>query len=156
MLFKRIPTTEPLEDIPFIEASEGIYPTKICLFFVCEFVSLFCLFLINFALLLKLIYTYLFSGIMHTNQTKKKLLNGDMVPTDRKGKILIISSTCDVTNVLKEFKNYLERHSHDAVLEEQPDSFPHRPDEVYNRRDVPASLEKLTGSDQEEMDNFIR
>ena len=60
-----------------------------------------------------------------------------MVPTDRKRKVLIISSTCDVTKVLKEFKNYLERHIHGAVLEAEPDSFPHQPDEAYNQRNVP-------------------
>ena len=36
LLFEGIPSTEPFEDIPSIEASEGIYPTNIYLFIVCK------------------------------------------------------------------------------------------------------------------------
>ena len=91
-----------------------------------------------------------------TDQTKEKVLKEDMVPTDRKGKILVINSTCDLTKVLKEFKNYLERNSHGAVMELEPDSFPHRPNEAYSRRDVPGWREEFTGDDQKAIDNYIR
>ena len=64
---------------------------------------------------------------MQTDQTIEKLLKEDMIPTDRKREILLINSTCDLTKVIKTFRNYLERQRHGAVMEEEPDSFPHRP-----------------------------
>ena len=66
-----------------------------------------------------------------------------MIPTNKKGKVLHINITCDLTKVMKEFRSYLERHSHGTVMEEEPDFFPHRPNEAYNRRDAPDWPDKF-------------
>ena len=50
----------------------------------------------------------------------------------------------------------MQRNSHGAVLEEESDAFPIRPNEAFNRRDAPHWPDAFTADDQKAIDNYIR
>ena len=50
----------------------------------------------------------------------------------------------------------MQRNSHGAVLEEESDAFPIRPNEAFNRRDAPQGTDAFTADDQKAIDNYIR
>jgi len=59
---------------------------------------------------------------------------GIIKPVDREGKLLVLSSTCDMARKFREFVQCMVNHNHGAFLDPNADEKPVRPDEVYNRR----------------------
>lgn len=57
-----------------------------------------------------------------------------IIPTDRDGKLLRITSLCDLNKVLTEFKQCMERNGHGAIMDINADSKPIRPVDCFYRR----------------------
>ena len=94
--------------------------------------------------------------MFNSDSTRDSGAKDVIVPTDREGKLLKLTSICDLRKTLQEFRNCMQRNSHGAVLEEASDAFPIRPTEAFNRRDVADWQDAFTADDQKSIDNFIR
>ena len=86
--------------------------------------------------------------MFNSDSTRDSLANDVIVPVDRKGKVLKLSSICDLRKTLPEFRNCMQRNSHGAVLEEALGAFPIRPTEAFNKRDVAGWQDAFTVDDQ--------
>ena len=60
---------------------------------------------------------------------------GIIKPVDREGKVLMLSTTCDMARMFREFVQCMSNHNHGAFLDHNADERPVRPDDVYQRRD---------------------
>ena len=57
-----------------------------------------------------------------------------IIPTDRDGKPLRVTSNCDFSRVMLEFTYCMQRNGHGAIMNENADEKPVRPDQEFARR----------------------
>ena len=87
------------------------------------------------------------------NNSNKFLESGyGIIPTDREGKILKITSNCDHAKIFREFTQFVERNNHGAVMDRDADSRPIRPTDAFTRRE----LDNSAPGDDRLIDDFIK